>query len=618
MSSHTPESQYGRRASWEFPGWGTAERIDNLDTEPLADAEPTHHLEGKLGEWKSTAICGNDITSSCLYVVALSALYAGRFAPVALALVAAVLYLFRKIYAEVGTALPLNGGAYNALLNTTTKAKASVAACLTLLSYIATAVISASEAMHYAHNLSPGLDVFRATVILLAIFAVLNLLGIRESSIVALVLFTVHMATLVVLVLASTVHASKDFSILLSNWQVPAPGGALKAIFFGFAAGMLGISGFESSANFIEEQKPGVFAKTLRNMWIAVAVFNPLLSLLAMALLPLDQVAENKEDLLARMGLISTGPAMQTWVSIDAALVLSGAVLTSYVGVAGLVRRMTLDRCLPQFLLRENRRGTNHWIILLFFVVCWSILKITAGRIELLAGVYTLSFLGVMTLFAVGNMLLKIERARLPRDVRAPWLAVIIAFISVSAALAGNTLLNPLYVRVFAIYFTVALIIVGVMFIRVQILKLVLAASRAIIERFRQINRQVSRWIIGQIDRINRQSVVFFTRGDSLETLNKAALYVLRNEQTRRLHVIHCFEREEEIPPGLADQLRTIDRIYPDLRVDLILVKGNFGPLLISRLSRRLGVPKNYMFIGTPGDRFPHNIAELGGVRLII
>jgi hypothetical protein len=35
-------------------------------------------------------------------------------------------------------------------------------------------------------------------------------------------------------------------------------------------------------------------------------------------------------------------------------------------------------------------------------------------------------------------------------------------------------------------------------------------------------------------------------------------------------------------------------------------------------LSQRLGVPKNYMFLGTPGDRFPHNIADLGGVRLII
>jgi hypothetical protein len=29
-------------------------------------------------------------------------------------------------------------------------------------------------------------------------------------------------------------------------------------------------------------------------------------------------------------------------------------------------------------------------------------------------------------------------------------------------------------------------------------------------------------------------------------------------------------------------------------------------------------VAKNYMFIGTPGDWFPHRIETLGGVRLII
>jgi len=33
------------------------------------------------------------------------------------------------------------------------------------------------------------------------------------------------------------------------------------ALFFGFAAAMLGISGFESSANFVEEQADGVFPK---------------------------------------------------------------------------------------------------------------------------------------------------------------------------------------------------------------------------------------------------------------------------------------------------------------------------------------------------------------------
>ena len=37
-----------------------------------------------------------------------------------------------------------------------------------------------------------------------------------------------------------------------------------------------------------------------------------------------------------------------------------------------------------------------------------------------------------------------------------------------------------------------------------------------------------------------------------------------------------------------------------------------------ARLSHRLHVPKNYMFIGTPGDRFPFRIEKLGGVRVVL
>lgn len=463
------------------------------------------------------------------------------------------------------------------------------------------------------------MSVFDATIALLGVFAVLTLIGISESAVVALALFVFHIATLILLSLLAGAAVLQDTSVFAANWEVPAPGGMWKAVFFGFSAAMLGVSGFESSANFIEEQEEGVFPKTLRNMWIAVAIFNPLISVLAMGLLPLGQMIGHKQDLLAEMGMLSAGRWLQLLVSADATLVLSGAVLTSYVGVTGLVRRMALDRCLPQFLLQENRwRGTNHWIILLFFVLCCSILTITAGKIETLAGVYTLSFLGVMGLFAIGNMLLKVKRDRLPRPVRASWPTVLLALVAVGLALLGNLLLNPEYVRIFGIYFGVVLAIVGIMFLRVQILKVVLAVSRMALERSHGAPPRLSRWILQWIDRINSQGIIFFTRGDNLVTLNRAALYVLRNEQAHRLRVIHCYEREEDIPPYLAEQIRTIDRIYPELRIDLMLAKGRFGPELIERLSRRLDVPKNYMFIGTPGDHFPHRIGELGGVRLIM
>lgn len=607
------------KSNSNFAGWGTTQKIEDIGSEHIKVTHLDSGLAHKLGEWKSTAICGNDITSSCLYVSALCAIYAGPYAPVALACVAVVLYLFRNIYAEVGLALPLNGGAYNVLLNTTTKAKASIAACLTLLSYLATAVISANEAMHYAHNLWHGLNVFWATIILLGIFAILNLIGISESAIVALFLFVFHIATLFLLSFCVSILLFKDLSIFWSNWQTPTPDGILKAIFFGFSAAMLGISGFESSANFIEEQQQGVFPKTLRNMWIAVAIFNPLISLLSLGILPLSQIANHKEDLLAQMGLLSAGRWLQVWVSINAVLVLSGAVLTSYVGVTGLIRRMALDRCLPQFLLEENKwRSTNHWIILLFFALCCSVLVITGGRIETLAGVYTLSFLCVMALFAVGNMLLKIKRDRLPREIRASWGAVAIAFIAVIIGLIGNLLINPAYVRVFLIYFGIAFLVVEIMFLRVQILKAILAISQMMVEKVNYLNQKIANTIISGINQINNQTVIFFSRGDSLPTLNQAALYVLQNEQSKRLLVLHCYDTEEDIPKEFVGQLNIIDRIYPELRIDLIMIKGKFGPELIEKVSKRLKVPKNYMFIGTPSDRFPHNIAELGGVRLIM
>ena len=280
---------------------------------------------------------------------------------------------------------------------------------------------------------------------------------------------------------------------------------------------------------------------------------------------------------------------------------------------------MSPDRCLPQFLLAQNRwRGTNHWILASFFVLCSSILIVSAGDIQVLAGVYTLSFLGVMALFAIGNMLLKVKRARLPRSVRASWPSVIFALVAVLAGLAGNLWLNPSYAEIFTIYLTVCAAAVAVMFLRVQILRGILAGSRVVVARIRNGSRWLNARMMAKIRQINSLQVIYFSRGDDLAALNRAAVYVLENEQTTRMKVVHCYEDRKDIPDSLAGNLKTIDHTYPRIRIDLVLVKGHFGPELIERLSRRFGVPKNYMFIGTPGDRFPHTLSDLGGVRLIM
>ena len=699
-------------------------------SETATSAPPAEH-HARLGQMASTAICGNDITSSCLYVSALAIVYAGKLAPVSLLMVAAVLFLFRKIYAEVVGALPLNGGAYNALLNTTSKRAASVAACLTVLSYMATAVISALEGMHYVHNLWHGLDVMTGTIVLLAFFMILTIIGITESAIVAIVIFVTHLTTLTLLLVVGILfvftngagHDDGGLTTVKQNFAEPLPaapgtsdefadldsdedeggsGSLWMALFFGFSVSMLGISGFESSSNFVEEQQDGVFPQTLRNMWLAVSFFNPLMALLALSVLSMVEVDQNQTALLAHMGTVVGGEWLGWMISVDAALVLSGAVLTSFVGVTGLVHRMTLDRCLPQFMLKTNRRGTTHRIIIAFFLLCVSVLMITQNRvpdgaaetiveavaavqadlpedassdlarrranravlslddstlspaskdiyrslskderaalgsmsvetvqtrlvtagesaqIKKLAGIYTISFLSVMALFGLGNVLLKLKRANLPRPAKARWISVIIAIAAVVAGLIGNALIDSAYVWTFFQYFAPAMLGILIMLARISLLTGVLYILRSLTAAVVGPMTQLARWVRDKIEEINSQQVVFFTRGDNIANLNNALLYVGQNEHTNRLKIVTITNEDVQVPENLPQELEFLDKAYPEIDVEFVQLEGQFSPQLIQQLSDEWGIPKNLMFIGSPGGRMPYDLAELGGVRLII
>lgn len=570
----------------------------------------------KLGVLASTAICGNDISSSVLYVSALSIFYAGQYAWITLLIVSFVLFLFRKIYGEVVGALPLNGGAYNALLNTTSKQMASLAATLTLLSYMATAVISGNEAMHYLHHLIPIMPVQLATVVLLAIFAMITIGGITESSKVAIGIFIFHLVSLLILsAFISYYLLLNGLDLFLLNQKVPLREGSIgMAIFFGFAASMLGVSGFESSANFVEQQADGIFPKTLKNMWAVVSIVNPLMALFALALfaLPTLQSDNYQNTLLIQMGEQVGGQWMGVLIAVDAVLVLSGAVLTSFIGVTGLLERMTLDRILPQYFLKKNQKNSSYRIIIMFFLLSISVLLITQGNVKLLAGVYTISFLSVMALFGIGNILLKIKRDKLPRPEKATWLAVFIAIIAVAFALLGNLLMlpkegMPSNLEVFLPYFLISMAFIYMMLNRILILKSILGVIK-------YFNNQ----IISTINSIVKQEFVFFTKGDHLANLNRVMLYIKQNEHTKKIKIVTVLNKEEVVSTKLLGDIEFLDREYPEIDIDFVVVHDTFGPELIKRLSSEWKIPINFMFIGSPGDKFPYRIEQLGGVRLIM
>jgi amino acid transporter len=593
---------------------------DNVTSEAVPTPTPEELFFGsapkkRLNQWLATGICGNDISSSCLYVSAIAAVFAGVLAPVVLLAVVILLYLYKKVYTEVVEALPLNGGTYNCLLNSTSKFAAALAACMTILSYIATAVISSKTAVEYLHSIYPTFGVIEGTIIVLAIFAVLAIIGITESAVVALTIFIFHMSTLTAFCILGFVSLPTDFHIFKGNLAtLPVGEDLLIAVCLGFSAALLGISGFESSANFVEEQDVGVFRKTLRNMLIAVAIFNPLISVLSLNLLPLDEIVLHKDYLLSEMAHIMGGNTFKLIIVIDAAAVLSGAVLTSFVGVTGLVQRMALDQCLPQFLLKKNRRGTSHRIIISFFVLCSSILLVTQGNLLSLAGVYTISFLGVMTLFGIGNILLKIRRKELKRTYRAGWLTILVAITATTLGMMGNVIIDYKNLLYFMHYFIPTVFLVVLMYMRIPILRTMLQVLNNLMTR-------ILLWrttIIDHITSITEQKVILFARGGNLGRLNTAFNYIMHNESSRSVIVLHLYNQPEyNKEKYLAESLKTLHEIFPFLKTQLVAREGKFGSDIINSVSKEFGVPVNNIFIGAPEEKHSFSIQDLGGVRVI-
>lgn len=580
--------------------------------------QPISHPK-KLKQLAATAICGNDITSSCLYVSALCIVYAGQYAFIALIIVGLVLFFFRKIYGEAVGALPLNGGAYNILLNTTSKGNASLAACLTILSYMATAVLSASEAMHYLYSVFPFFPVIIATMVILTIFLLLTISGISESASVSLVIFIIHLSVLLLLIGSAIYFVMVNgFDIANMNFHSPLKGSISNAIFLGFSTAMLGITGFETSANFIEEQKPGVFPKTLRNMWVLVMIINPVIALLAVSIMPLAEVPGHEAAFLSFMGRQTGGKWLATVVSLDAALVLSGAVLTAFIGVSGLMKRMTLDRIFPQALLKENKRGSSPRILIVFYILCFSILFITAGELAPLAGVYTISFLSVMAFFGFGNLLLKIKRARLPRPEYAPVIVVLLGILGILIALYGNVKLHPDYLIVFLQYFIPAILIIYMFLKRKVVIHYMLLYANSIFDKIQKASVFSRFHLTKEMRKLNRQPFVYFTKGDNIAILNKVIQYVQENEITQKLKIVTVLQKEQKLNKTFERDFQALDRAYPDIKIEYIQIPGVFGPEIINKLSQEWNIPQNFMFIGSPSDHFPHRLSDLGGVRLII
>lgn len=582
-------------------------------------AETKEH--GLLDAFSSTAIAGNDILSSCLYVCGIAIIFAGVWAPFIFIVIGLVLYLYKHVYTEVVEALPLNGGAYNCLLNASTKSLAAVAGVMTTLSYVATSVISAKTASEYVHTVWHGLPVLPMTAGIIVFFAILVILGVKDSAKVAKGIFTLHIFTLTLFVTIGVLGIVNNGVGFLADGffktqELFAQEGAAKMLFFAFSASLLGVSGFESSANFVEEQAPGVFRKTLKSMLLGVIIFNPLITLVVLQSLNLHTIAQVKDFVLADSALQIGGVGLKYLVVADAFLVLSGAVLASFVGASGLLYRMTLDHCLPSTILLPKLRSRNQnttRIIIAFALLCLSILFVTKGALLSLAGVYTISFLGVMTLFAFGNVILRMTRPELKRTYRGPLVYAFIAAAATAAGIVGNILIDPKNLVYFLTYFIPAIALVMTMIFRDYVLEAILHA----VEPFPFLYSRVRPWF----EHVIRPRIILFAHHP--HKLYHSLEYIRKNETSRNITVVFCKEAGEQsevLLKKFQQYIATFKEasVFENLSITLAVEEQQaFGPEVVKAYANRFRIQHNNVFIGSIHDSHDFSFEQLGGVRII-
>ena len=231
-----------------------------------------------------------------------------------------------------------------------------------------------------------------------------------------------------------------------------------------------------------------------------------------------------------------------------------------------------------------------------------------------LAGVYTISFLGVMTLVGLSNILLKTRRKELKRTYRAGWVTIIIAILATSVGMVGNVIIDHYNLLYFMQYFIPTVLLVVLMYLRIPIYKTILQLLNNLMGKF-LIWRTI---VIDRITSLTERRVVLFVRGGDLRRLHAAFNYIVNNESSRSVVIFHLY-----LNPGQSDEeeiknsLQALEEIFPMLRVKFVAREGKFGPEIIEAVSKEFGVPTNNVFIGAPEEKHAFSIRDLGGVRVI-
>lgn len=391
-------------------------------------------MERVLGTGALFSTAYGNVGSSIYYALGLVAALALGMTPVVFLISGLIFMATAATYAEATTMYPEAGGSASFARHAFNEFWSFFAGWGQMLNYIITVSISAFFVPHYLGVFWPALRDSPGDIIVgigvVALLALLNIVGIREAAGINIGLAIVDFFTQLVLVALGCILVLSPDTLINNVDFGTYP--TLSDFLIAIPVGMVAYTGIETISNMAEEAKDygKTIPQSIAGVVVAVMVIYALLPAVALSAMPVkdgktllglseDQGGFAGDPVLGVVRNIDLGAlqhAAEIYVGVLAATILILATNAGLIGVSRLTYSMGQYRQLPDKLRTLHPRFRTPYIAILLFgaIACLTMLP---GQADFLGQMYAF---GAMLSFTIAHLSVIALRMRKP-DAERPW-----------------------------------------------------------------------------------------------------------------------------------------------------------------------------------------------------
>jgi APA family basic amino acid/polyamine antiporter len=438
-------------------------------------------LQRVLGVNALFATAYGNVGSSIYYALGIVAGLALGLTPVVFVITGIFFFCTAATYAEATTMFPEAGGSSSFARHAFNEFVSFFAAWAQMLNYVITVAISAFFVPHYLGGLfweplrsAPGDVIFGAGVIV--VLSLINVVGIKESAGLNIVLALVDFATQLLMVIVGALLVFSPQTLIDNIHVGVAP--TWTDFLLAIPLGMIAYTGIETISNMAEEAKDEAVTipKAIARVRTAVYAIYFTLPAVALSALPVafDPATGEHRTLLGvpeEEGGYAGDPILggvkqldlgffqqpgELYVGLLAATILLIATNAGIIGVSRLVYSMGIHRQVPDRLRQLHPRYNTPWIGILVFgaIACITLLP---GQAAFLANMYAFGAMLSFTIAHAAVIRMRMTEPERERPYRGPGTLRIAGRTLPAFAMFGGVATALSFVVVMATYPVVAL-----------------------------------------------------------------------------------------------------------------------------------------------------------------